>query len=127
MASSFSTAVLRRHRPRHVAVLVICLALAMVVSGVGAALAAPQGPASTVDFHILTDGNYRSLRLKTISAVEGAILCPYVDAVGVPTIGIGFNLQVKENRDAVLDTLAPNLTGSQRNALGRILTETYDP
>ncbi|BBH42766.1 hypothetical protein myaer102_54340 [Microcystis viridis NIES-102] len=51
---------------------------------------------------VLTEENYRRL-IRALLGLEGNELLPYVDSVGVPTIGIGLNLRDNDSRNVVLN------------------------
>lgn len=56
-----------------------------------------------LNWNEISDHNtYNQERFELLTLVEGSTKSPYVDGVGVPTIGIGFNLRVDDNLEAVL-------------------------
>jgi GH24 family phage-related lysozyme (muramidase) len=78
-----------------------------------------------ITFNLLTDAQYQSSRLSLLLLTEGAINTPYVDTVGVPTIGIGFNLQDSTIFGLVMDAIAPTLTVAERTTLFDSLQKTF--
>src|SRR5262245_11970904 len=78
-----------------------------------------------ITFNLLTDAQYQSSRLSLLVLTEGAIKTPYVDTVGIPTIGIGFNLQDPTIFGLVMDAIAPTLTATERATLYASLQNTF--
>jgi GH24 family phage-related lysozyme (muramidase) len=78
-----------------------------------------------ITFNLLTDAQYQSSRLSLLLLTEGAINTPYVDTVGIPTIGIGFNLQDSTIFGLVIDAIAPTLTAAERTTLYGSLQHTF--
>lgn len=63
-------------------------------------------------FHKLSDADYKKLRLKAVTKLEGYEKGVYIDTAETPkpTIGIGFNLAVDKVRDAVIADLGVDLS-----------------
>ncbi|BAJ03341.1 hypothetical protein [Shewanella violacea] len=55
-----------------------------------------------IKLHGLSDAEYIRLRYEFIKLFEGSTTKVYDDGIGLPTIGIGFNLQLEENLEALL-------------------------
>ena len=46
-----------------------------------------------IQYHTLISAIYADTRFRNIEKVESTITWGYLDSVGVPTIGVGFNLR----------------------------------
>jgi len=57
--------------------------------------------------------NYAQERYDFLKGVEGRELRVYRDSIGIPTIGVGINLQESANLNAVLQQLGFDLNGTQ--------------
>jgi len=58
-----------------------------------------------IKYNELSDTKYEELRLQLIKGTEALSTIIYIDSVGIPTIGAGMNLQEKDPRNAVLNSL----------------------
>ena len=79
----------------------------------------------------LTNEVYLNLRYQMIKWLEegGSVsLTPYVDSVGLPTIGLGFLLaEGGGNQETILTALGYNPTHPDYSALTSVLNQTYSP
>lgn len=69
--------------------------------------------------------DYWDARFNLLLKTEDSKALPYLDIVGHPTIGIGFDLTVSTSFDAVIGVLADALTPSQRLTLQTVINATY--
>ncbi|MFM2281286.1 MAG: hypothetical protein RLZZ444_3517, partial [Pseudomonadota bacterium] len=70
---------------------------------------------------------YLTARYETLTLLEGVVKTPYVDSVGVPTIGIGFNLRY--NLEPVLRAMIGNENWSDKlyARLDAVIDKSYAP
>jgi GH24 family phage-related lysozyme (muramidase) len=64
----------------------------------------------------ISNQNYDDLLFQVIKNTEGTETRPYIDAKGIPTIGIGFNLREASIREEVLEKFGFDLTASSGSA-----------
>lgn len=58
-----------------------------------------------INYHTLSEAAYKTARYDFKKQLEGMELDAYVDSVGKPTIGVGFNLRDSDVRSAVFDEI----------------------
>ena len=72
-------------------------------------------------YHTLAQTEYESLRYQMLRQLEESgieKLLPYVDPIGLPTVGVGFNLTDRFVRNQVFSTLDIGETGLSYAGLG---------
>ncbi len=89
-----------------------------------------------INFNTINTSQYQALRLDLLSRVEeSGVLSqkPYLDSKGIPTIGVGMNLQSESTRRIVLDTIFGiiELSGDEsaeslyRTEIASVVSQTY--
>jgi GH24 family phage-related lysozyme (muramidase) len=89
------------------------------------------------EFHSLDPASYAALLQATMVELEGNIPTPYVDSAGIPSIGIGFNLQDQLARRLVFNAIGldPDLYDPDEQdiieelveKMTSVVTDTYAP
>ena len=81
-----------------------------------------------INFNILDQSSYEALRFNLISQVEeggNLRLEPYLDLVGIPTVGIGMNLRNNKVFEEVMKTFGVEVEEAYYGAIKNIISSTH--